>query len=146
MSLIEPAHGVSVGCVTVPLPHQVCCITYRADVFSCALFLSSLLAYVACESTGAHIIDTAATGSAPRWQYRAQFLASLVCGVAALLCKEQGVTVFGVVVAYDGLRVIQRGHVGGHTRAAVERVALCVLTLTLLLVARLRMNFGPSPR
>ena len=36
-----------------------------------------------------------------------QFLVALVCGAASMLCKEHGVTVFGVCFAYDLLVMVQ---------------------------------------
>ena len=121
---------------------QVCCVTYRADLLATTTFLVSLLAYVQCEqwcSEGRRDREAA---------YRALFLASLLLGALSMLFKEQGVTVFGVLISYEMLRALHRAACGctlaGHAPGG-QRAAVTLAFLAVLLVARLRMNFGPSP-
>jgi hypothetical protein len=59
------------------------------------LFLLALLAYMACEADDVQ-----------GWRARALALGYVIAGVASMLCKEQGVTVFGVCCVYDALRCL----------------------------------------
>jgi hypothetical protein len=121
---------------------------------SSALFLLGLWAYIACENDAAQ-----------QWRARLLFLSFVASGLAATLCKEQGITLFGVVVVYDVLRMVHRrraalpaSHEAARSDVAavratqsaalwatVERIALVAVVLAVVMALRLRVNYGSAP-
>ena len=126
---------------------QVCCVTYRADLMATTLFLGALLAYVICE-----------TASCAPAVARRQYAAFVGLAVASTLCKEQGVTVFGVVLVHDALRClyqIRPRATSSGTDDVIswpvvwrfgERLALTGVVVVTVMAVRLRINHGPAPK
>ncbi len=125
--------------IVVRICPQVCCITYRADVASALCYILAIWLYIRAVSRCSRNSDS--TGGA--LLYRAEFVSALCLGVAAMLFKEQGITVFGLFVVYEALLSMSALRLG---RDCLERVWLTVLVLVCVMIVRLRLNFGPAPR
>ncbi|KAJ8031751.1 Transmembrane and TPR repeat-containing protein 1 [Holothuria leucospilota] len=66
----------------------------RADILACIFFLLSLLIYKRC------IPDNAKQKSNSSWCY-SSVAGSIILAICSMLCKEHGITVLAVIVAYD---------------------------------------------
>ena len=126
-ALLFACHAVHVAAVAN--------ITGRAELLAAAMFLASFLAYPHGSGGGAEVQPL-------------RLLASTALGVLAMLCKEPGVTVFGVNVLVDAAGVLRQNP--GWRWAAARRVALRAAVVALLggaaLHQRWLLNNGQAPR
>ena len=111
-------------------------------MLSAALALLAFLAFLQCERQDAAVGGLSAGGAA--WH-----AACILLTICSTLCKEQGVTVLGVVVVYDVLCALLRYAAQGQGRRWVKAVVRRSVTTTVCLAAimsvRLRLNGGPPP-
>ncbi len=145
---------VGLGAAVLFACHAVHCeavtnVTGRAELLAAGFFLASFLAYPAYNSNTTDVCVT-------------RLVASIVCGVLAMLAKEPGVTVFGLNCLVEAAAILEQ-HQQQHQqqKATVKacrislKQAVYRLGVRSLLVAcigggvlgwRLTLNNGQSPR
>ncbi|XP_071791309.1 protein O-mannosyl-transferase TMTC1-like isoform X1 [Asterias amurensis] len=117
----------------------------RADVMACLFFLLSFLAYE-------RSIKTSKSGFAVTVK-PACLVLSLLLAVCALLSKEHGATILGVLVIYDVMVTSQPGvsralitrRFGRGCMPLIKRSAITVATVLVLLLLRVWMLQGHLP-
>jgi hypothetical protein len=148
-SLLFAAHPVHTEAVSG--------VVGRADVLSLLLFIAALASYIRCidcsvsaEAVEEDLVLFPATNSV------LLLVVTAVCGSAAMLSKETGITVFGVCVVYDVLIACRKGLERVWTmkdlsvllqygRPLIYRTVFLSFVVLLLLVFRLRMLHGHVP-